>query len=268
MTRVSCIVPVRDRKELVCQAIESALAQQHTEMEIVVVDDGSVDGTFHRVSRRFPGITVLRAKGLGPGRARNYGVQASSGQVLMFLDSDDLWCKNHCRLLLNALEGGIPVSYGVTRNMDLVNGSEFYIPDRQDGPSGDCFDALLRWCFMVPSSFAVTRKAFLAAGGFGHGSIGEDWSLFLRLSRLYPIAFVPEVVTIRRLHEKSLCCQSFSRGKALDMIKMLQETAVKAGCIPREISRLQMVFELTERQGEKWLSVQDWYIGLKMHNLI
>ena len=100
MKVISCIIPARDRKDMVLKAIESALAQEGWVPEVVVVDDGSTDGTREAVSACFPEVKLISTAGLGPGLARNEGVRAATGHVLMFLDSDDIWLPLHVRSLI------------------------------------------------------------------------------------------------------------------------------------------------------------------------
>jgi glycosyltransferase involved in cell wall biosynthesis len=75
---------------MVQEAITSALKQTIPPQEIIVVDDGSDDDTVAVISRRFPMVGIVRLPGLGAGPARNAGVEAASGNIIMFLDSDDL----------------------------------------------------------------------------------------------------------------------------------------------------------------------------------
>ena len=86
---------------MVGRAVQSVLEQRTPVFEIVVVDDGSIDHTSEDLSRRFPDVKVVRLSGMGPGPARNAGVNAASGDVLMFLDSDDQWLPNHVGNLLS-----------------------------------------------------------------------------------------------------------------------------------------------------------------------
>ena len=84
--------------------------------------------------------------------------------------------------------------------------NDFLIPENGVGIEGDCFEPLLRWCFLVPSSVAVSREVFQAVGGFESVACGEDWIFFLKLSALFPFGFAgPHPITLRRLHQGSLC---------------------------------------------------------------
>ena len=204
--KVSCVIPVRDRAAMVCQAIASVEAQQCPDLEIVVVDDGSVDTTAEVVAACYPEVRLVRLAGLGPGPARNAGVNVAGGDVIMFLDSDDLWLPGHVTALLAALDRGFEVAYGVTRTTDLVACGTFFIPEPGEGREGELLAELLRWCCLVPSSLAVSRKAFQACGGFRAHGFGEDWSFLLQLAARFPFAFVgEEPITERRLHNGSLC---------------------------------------------------------------
>jgi len=267
--RVSCIIPARDRRDMVLKAIESALAQEGWEPELVVVDDGSKDGTRDAVRKHFPGIRLISTPGLGPGLARNEGVSAATGHVLMFLDSDDIWLPLHVRSLIPLLHQGFQVAYGVTKTKDSLGGGEFFIPEGGEEISGQCFSSLARWCFMVPSSVAVTRKAFEDVGGFGQGDMGEDWAFFLKLSTLHPFGFVPEVISHRLLHDGSLCC--LTKGgmeiqKALGGIMKVLQTSDKA--TPEDFDRIRKMQVLAAKGTQRWRTVQDWYMNMKMQGLV
>ncbi len=269
MKEVSCIIPVRDRKEMVLKAVESVLYQADADIEIIVVDDGSRDGSGREVKRHFPQVRLLKTSTtLGPGPARNLGARAASGRVLMFLDSDDTWLENHSRLLLQVMkDSGYPAAYGIAENFNRTGGPVFYIPEQADAPTGYVFEELLRWCFLVPSAFAVSKKAFFFAGGFDRGILGEDWLFFLKLAGNVPFAFVPEIITLRNLHRGSLCCRAFSASRAAALVNMLKQEAQKAQCSREMITRLENMLHITEKDGKKCRNVQEWYMILKGQGL-
>lgn len=92
--RVSIILPTFNRKAIVGEAIASALAQDHPDVEVVLVDDGSTDGTLEVVRQRFgdePRLKVHRQENGGPARARNAGLDLATGELIAFLDSDDVY---------------------------------------------------------------------------------------------------------------------------------------------------------------------------------
>src|SRR6185503_9368014 len=89
---VSVVIAVRDSERFVESAVRSALAQTYPSLDIVVVDDGSVDRTGEVLSGIHDArLTVLRTTGIGAGAARNIGIRATSGTYVALLDGDDLW---------------------------------------------------------------------------------------------------------------------------------------------------------------------------------
>jgi hypothetical protein len=187
----------------------------------------------------------------------------------MFLDSDDLWLDGHVQMLRDVINRGYDVAYGTTRTIDEVGKSEFLIPDNGKGEEGDCFEQLVHWCFLVPSSVAVSRKAFLAAGGFSSRDNGEDWSFFLRLAARYPFGFAgPLPITLRRLHEGSLCFLT-DRKKLLDIINHLVtvlEGEPRATAAHR--SHFSRLYDWTAASTDRWATVQDWYLHMLKEEII
>jgi glycosyltransferase involved in cell wall biosynthesis len=104
--RLSVVIPTWNRAGLVCEAVESALGQQGGDLEVIVVDDGSTDGTAEVIKRKFgKSVKLLRmATRSGVGAARNQGVSQATGDLLAFLDSDDLWLPGKLKAELDVLE--------------------------------------------------------------------------------------------------------------------------------------------------------------------
>lgn len=91
MTKVSVIIPTYNRAPTVLNAVQSALKQTYASIEVIVVDDGSTDDTAERLRTISSQITILSQINSGPSSARNHGARHASGDVLAFLDSDDVW---------------------------------------------------------------------------------------------------------------------------------------------------------------------------------
>lgn len=254
---------------MVLEAISSVESQDLPVDEIIVVDDGSVDDTADTIADRFPGVTLIRTAGIGPGAARNEGVRASSGDILLFLDSDDYWLPGHVLRLTEVMKQGFHVAYGVTRTIDQVNGGGFMLPEAGRGRTGDCFDQLQRWCFLVPSAVAVTREAYLAVGGFGRQAMAEDWIFFLRLAARFHFGFAgDEPITIRRLHRGSLCHISDTRQITVilrTLATVLQDEG-RAG--PEDIARLQHLEHWVLQKKDSWTTIQQWYQAMLQENLL
>jgi len=265
--RISCVIPTRNRPEMSCRAIASVVAQDTPVREIIVVDDGSTDNTATLVAARFSEARLLQRSGLGPGLARNAGVAEACGDVVMFLDSDDVWLPGHVASLVRTLARGYSVAYGVTKNYDQLGGGEFCIPEPGMAVEGHCLAALARWCFLLPSAMAVKTEAFAAVGGFGGGELGEDWSFFIRLARRFPFGFCgEEPITLRHLHHGSLC--NCADGERLEtLLASVSLALAEAEASLEERDRFQALADWTRQQGD-WQTIQQWYISLKQEALI
>ncbi len=116
---VSVVVPVYNAQRYLGQAIESILGQEYPATEIIMVDDGSMDGSYD-LARSFSGVRVIRQANGGSAAARNSGIRLATGEYLAFLDADDLWMPGKLDLQLAALQQD--------SNLNLVAGyvEEFY----------------------------------------------------------------------------------------------------------------------------------------------
>ena len=267
--QVSCIIPTRDRCRMVLQALDSIARQQWIDLEVIVVDDGSTDNTVPAVSGRFPDAKLVRLDGEGPGSARNAGADAAQGDCLMFLDSDDLWLDDHIAKLVQVLNRGFEVAYGTTSTIDEINGGQFLIPDNGAGPQGDCFKEMLRWCFMVPSTMAVSRKAFQGVGGFGDEQYGEDWTFFTRLAARYPFGFAgPQPITLRRLHPGSFCFLADQQKPLAIIHQMLTGLENEPKATDTDMRRFIMMKEWTSRNAGRWSTIQEWYQSMLQEDII
>jgi glycosyltransferase involved in cell wall biosynthesis len=265
--RISCVIPTKNRPEMTCRAIASVVAQDTPVREIIVVDDGSTDHTAALVAARFPEVRLLQRSGLGPGLARNAGVAEARGEVIMFLDSDDVWLPGHVASLVRTLARGFSVAYGVTRNSDRIGGGEFCIPEPGLALEGECLAGLARWCFFVPSAMAVAREAFVEVGGFGSGELGEDWSFFIRLAQRFPFGFCgEEPITLRHLHPGSLC-NGANDERLGTLLASVSLALAEAGAAAEDRLRFQALADWTRQQGD-WQTIQQWYISLKQEEFI
>lgn len=265
---ISCIIPTKDRCDMVVSAIESVLNQEAAVQEILVVDDGSTDSTEKVITTRFPAVKYLKTEGKGPGRARNLGAAHAKGDVFMFLDSDDRWLSNHTKALADLIEKGHAVSYGLTLNKNELTGETFYIPERTTIPfTGSTFRDLLRWCFLVPSSVAITKDAFFEAKGFPERNFGEDWYFFLKLadiSRFEDFGFTNEVITHRTLHKGSLSHTCGHGNAILNLLMDIEAFAArKEKTLQEDLAYLNQAISLAKKEHSKWNTVQDWFCAMK-----
>src|SRR5258708_5666161 len=102
--RYSVVIPTYNRCRMLSEAVASVLRQADPAIEIVVVDDGSSDGTADMLARDYPQVRAIFQANQGPAAARNRGIAASTGEWIAFLDSDDIWLGNKVALERSLLE--------------------------------------------------------------------------------------------------------------------------------------------------------------------
>jgi hypothetical protein len=181
----SVIIPVFNLRAFLAEAIDSVLAQtlSRDEVEIVVVDDGSTDGS-DEVARRFlPRIHYVAQANRGLSAARNAGIRASRAPALAFLDADDRFLpdKLAASLALLAKHPEVGIAYSRVRYIDAAGNP---LPGRGSiTRDGDLLPDLLLGNLIHPNAAVVRRELVEAAGGFDETLTSlEDWDLWLRLS--------------------------------------------------------------------------------------
>lgn len=203
---VSVVIPTYNSARLVTEAVESVLAQTYARFEVVVVDDGSTDDTPDRLAPFGPRVRVIRQENRGPAVARNTGVRAGTGDLVAFLDSDDLWMPDKLKQSVAALEGDAEagVVYTDFRMHEIETGLRYQVPMYRT--SGRMARRLFVECRGVSTSTIVCRRACLDKVGLFDEELfrAQDWDMFIRLAEVFPFRFVPEVLTERRLHRGNL----------------------------------------------------------------
>jgi glycosyltransferase involved in cell wall biosynthesis len=198
---VSVVVPCHNQGHYLGEAIESVLAQSHPELELVVVDDGSEDNS-SEVAARYPGVRRLRQPQSGVAAARNRGLAATRGEYVAFLDADD-------RLLPRALATGVgelgadpEAAFAAGRPRDIGRGGVVVREARQPLVTRNHYLKLLEECFIWSGSSLVYRRGPLeAVGAFNERRrAADDYELYLKLSRSYPVICHDAVVTEYRRH--------------------------------------------------------------------
>lgn len=187
--RVSVVIPVRDGAAFVTEAVASSLGQSLVPVEVIVVDDGSHDGSATAAEQA--GAQVIVQDPLGPGAARNAGASAATGEFVAFLDADDVMTPDRLALQSGWL-GQHPNRLGV---LGLIQ-------PRQWGRGGWTAPAGAPIPGLLPSALTVRRESFLATGGFDPRlPAGEfvDWLARCRADH-EDLAVLDDVVSIRRIH--------------------------------------------------------------------
>lgn len=196
---VSVVLPTYNRAHLLPRAIESVLAQTWTDLELIVVDDGSADDT-PAVMARYDDLRVRYVRyepNQGANHARNVGIRAARGPYIAFQDSDDDWFpekleKNMAVFATAGPEVGVVYS-GYWKYVDAED-NRVYIPmEWVRTREGWVHEELLRNNFVTTQSAVVRRECFDRSGYWLEGLVGkQEWELFLRISRDYQFLYIDE----------------------------------------------------------------------------
>lgn len=204
MRSISVIIPTYNQAQFLGEAIESALAQTLPPRELIVVDDGSSDGTA-RVLAGFEGrIRAMRQANRGVAAARNAGARAASGDALAFLDSDDRWLPEKLERQSARLEAESDLGL-VHVGFEEIDANGAVLNAHMDGREGWVAEDILLFDGPVilggGSGVMIPRRVFEEAGGFDERlSTSADWDLYYRIAARYRIGFIDRVLLQYRLH--------------------------------------------------------------------
>jgi glycosyltransferase involved in cell wall biosynthesis len=202
MPRVTVAVPAYNAARFIGETLDSIAAQSFHDHEVIVVDDGSSDGTAELVEARGDVRLLRRANG-GPAAARTDAIRHGSGELIALVDADDLWEPEKLARQVEALDGD-PGLLLVGTAARTFGGPT---PPDEAPAEGRVTERLIEVDFLTTSSVMFRRSAFEQAGGFDTTreliSV-EDYDLWLRMSLLGRFGFVDEVLVRRRWHESNL----------------------------------------------------------------
>lgn len=223
---ISVIIPTFNRWPMVGDAVESVLKQSQKIFELIVVDDGSDDGSFDELKQYGSLVTVFSQSRHGVAAARNLGVRLSSGKYLAFLDSDDLWFPKKLETQIAFMERNPGVQICQTEEIWVRNGKRVNPKRRHHKPSGDIFRASLDLCLVSPSAVMMTRDLFRRVGGFDEAFVVcEDYDLWLRIAVDTEVSLIPDPLIVKRGgHEDQLSFSTWGldRFRVLAIEKLLR----------------------------------------------
>jgi len=197
---VSVIIPTYNRYQFIGLAIDSVLKQSYTDIEIIIVDDGSSDGTNRLIRHAFgAGVRYIHQSNRGVSAARNTGIAAARGEYIAFLDSDDWWRLDKIAQQLNVLQQSPQYQVCYTNEKWFMNGQPINQHKHHQKFSGWVFEKALPLCLISPSSALMHRSVLERIGGFNEIlPVCEDYDLWLRLTALYPVIFLDQPLVYKR----------------------------------------------------------------------
>ena len=196
--KVSVIVPTYNRADRLEKTLNSIVSQTYQDFELIVVDDGSTDKT-SKVMKSFPKAQYLSMKkNSGVSKARNVGLASAKGELICFLDSDDLWNEKKIQIQALWLENNKDSQVCYTDEIWIRNGVRVNPMDRHRKYSGDIFRHCLGLCIVSPSSVMIRAKLFDEIGNFDESLPAcEDYDLWLRIAVKYEFHFIEEPLIIK-----------------------------------------------------------------------
>ena len=196
---VSVILPTYNRGWILKEAIDSVLAQDFRDFELIVVDDGSTDNTPQILDSYHQDLVVVRQPNRGVSAARNRGIAAAGGGLIAFLDSDDLWLPRKLSSQVVFFNSNPEAVINQTEEIWIRNGVRVNPKTRHLKPSGMIFEPSLALCLVSPSAVMMKRSLFDEVGLFDEDLPAcEDYDLWLRISWRYPVHLIETPLIIKR----------------------------------------------------------------------
>jgi glycosyltransferase involved in cell wall biosynthesis len=250
---VSVIIPCYNSARFLGETIESVLAQDYPNLEIIAVDDGSADNSAD-IAARYPGVRCIRQRNAGVAAARNNGLQHSRGEYIVFLDHDDRLVPGALESNLNCLleQPDCVFSFG---DVECINAAgaplaeaecaALHVPRRSSSPySGkEHYLPLLRACYIWTPGMVMFRRSILDATLGFDTSVGPaaDVDLIYRIARGYHACYNGTTVLEKRVHDRNQTAYNL------------------AGCI-------ESMMELFRRQ-QRWVRQEPRSMAALQHNL-
>ena len=198
MIEVSVIIPTYNRKERLRKAIESVLQQREVVLELIVIDDGSTDGTRQMIEKDFPSVQYFFQTNQGPAAARNRGIERAHGPWIAFLDSDDVWLDGKLKAQLDFFRKSPDYRIAQTEEIWIRNGRRVNPMKKHQKPGGFIFEKCLPLCVISPSAVMMHRSLFEEIGLFNESLPAcEDYDLWLRMAAKYPIGLIQKPYVMR-----------------------------------------------------------------------
>ncbi len=195
---ISVVIPTFNRRSVLDRAIVSVLGQTAPAREVIVVDDGSTDGTSEHLARTYSEIRVIRQQQMGVSAARNNGIRASTGSWIALLDSDDEWQPRKLEMQSAAI--GEQDGYRICHTDEIwIRRGDRVNPKAKHAKSGGwIFSDCLSLCVISPSAVMLERSLLDEVGMFDEDLPAcEDYDLWLRICSRYPVLYVDEPLVVK-----------------------------------------------------------------------
>jgi len=193
--QISVVIPSHNRRHTLARALQSVVDQTSAVDEVILVDDGSTDGSIDMVEQEFPQVKIIRQPNRGVSAARNRGIAAARFEWIALLDSDDSWMPQKIEQVRKA--------WLQQPEFVLYHSDEIWIrrgirvnPKHKHRKSGGwIFESCLPLCAISPSASVISKTALHSVGMFDETLPAcEDYDLWLRLCHQYPVHYIDQAL--------------------------------------------------------------------------
>ena len=265
----SVIIPSYNRRPFLEKAVSSVLGQTFPGLELIVVDDGSDDGTEDFISSTSDKrLKYMTQANHGASHARNRGIELSKGAFLAFLDSDDIWLPNKLERTLEFIELFPEIGIFHTEEIWFRRGEKLEQKKKHSKPSGWVYKHALPLC-CIGMSTSVVKKDVLDRIGLFDESLEacEDYDLWLRATNIFEVKLIPEALTIKhggRSDQLSSRIWGLDRFRIIALQKMLTSGNLSEEYHTATLNELKIKCEVFTKGCEKRSKPieADYYRGL------
>lgn len=262
--RVSVVIPVRNCRDFIFEAVESVLRQSFSDLELLVIDDGSDDWNYRQLESLDSRLRVLRLEGSGVSHARNTGMQEARGEFIAFLDADDVWFPGKLQAQINYFDRQphVGVVFGGFVKWYADSAGKFPPADSlfrdctgvitcETQRSGWIYTRLLTGLLVGMNTAVIRRATYEAVGGFNESMHqGEDYDFWLKASRLFEMHALAAPVALYRIHNGSAMHRLSSENH---LAQLLETAALRWGLSsPNGETLSEQAFE--KRLGEAYFN--------------
>jgi len=240
---ISVVIPTYNRRKTIGRSIDSVLNQTLFPSEIIVVDDGSTDGTCDYIQSNFPSIKLLHQPNKGVSSARNMGIRSSNSDWVALLDSDDEWFPQKLEKQVMTLSQSPDIKFCHTEEIWIRNGVRVNQMKKHQKYGGHIFYKCLDMCRISPSSVLFHQSILDDVGYFDKDlKVCEDYDLWLRITAKFPVLYIDESL-IKKYggHEDQL--SRVKDGIESHRIKVLEKLIMQKFTSVQKNAMLKMLIE-------------------------
>jgi glycosyltransferase involved in cell wall biosynthesis len=228
--KISAIIPVYNRVDILPRAIDSVLSQTTPVDEIIVVDDGSTDYCDRMIKANYPQVKFVQQANAGVSAARNSAIGLACGEWIALLDSDDAWLTHKIETIQAAVSNHSEIQIFHSDEIWIRNGVRVNPMKKHQKRGGYIFQHCLPLCAISPSAAVIRKSLFDEVGLFDETLPAcEDYDLWLRICSRYPVHYIDQPL-IQKYggHDDQLSRQywGMDRFRIESLVRLLDNTSL------------------------------------------